>query len=199
MNGVRRMAGAIAVIALAVGIAGCSGAGGSVASGSALAVAPAPSGIAVAPTVAPPAATPAATATTTANGTATWLYDPNRDARADVIAAIAAAKADGKLVLVDFGADWCPDCHVLAAYMDRPAAKAIVDASFHVVAVDVGTWDHNLDVAASYGDAIWGGIPALVVLDGDGKVLRSTADGSVASAASMSEEQVLAILRALAQ
>jgi thiol-disulfide isomerase/thioredoxin len=126
------------------------------------------------------------------------LYDPTRDARADVLAAIAAAKADGKLVLVDFGADWCPDCHVLADYLHRPAGKAIIDASFHFVAVDVGLWDHNLDVVADYGDAIWVGIPALVVLDGNGKVLRSTADGSIASASSMSEEQVLAIVRDLA-
>jgi thiol:disulfide interchange protein len=146
-----------------------------------------------------PKSTPEVTATPApSEATSDWLYDPTRDAGADVLDAIAAAKASGKLVLVDFGADWCPDCHVLADYLHRPTGQAILDESFVLVSVDVGYWDHNLDVVAKYGDAIRVGIPSLVVLDDRGTVLRSTANGAVASAGSMSEEQVLAILRALA-
>jgi thiol-disulfide isomerase/thioredoxin len=207
----------VLVLIAAIACVGCTGGGATIASGTAGAVvteasqSPTPSPRRTAaptptPTPSPtPKPTPASTATpqppaaAATPATRDWLYDPTRDARADVLAAIAAAKANDRLVLVDFGADWCPDCHVLAEYFSRPAAKAILDSTFEVVAVDVGLWDHNLDVVEDYGNAIWVGIPSLVVLDANGKVLRSTADGSIASAASMSEEQVLTILRALAQ
>jgi thioredoxin 1 len=66
------------------------------------------------------------------------------------------------------------------------------------VRVDVGMWDHNLDVAKDYGDAIWNGIPAVVVLSADGKIVGSSADGSLANARAMTEEQVLGELAAWA-
>lgn len=60
----------------------------------------------VAPT--PAAARPAATTEPIREG-----YDPARDAKADIAAALAEAGRDGRPVLLDFGADWCPDCVVL--------------------------------------------------------------------------------------
>jgi thiol-disulfide isomerase/thioredoxin len=144
---------------------------------------------------APSAATTAAPTATPSKGPAgTFLYDPTADARAEVVAAIAAAKADGKRVLIDYGADWCPDCHSLAAVLDSPAGLALLDASFHVVRVDVGYWDHNIDVATDYGNAIALGIPSVVVLDGAGTIIGSTADGSLASASAMTADEMLAIL-----
>ena len=122
------------------------------------------------------------------------LYDKTADARADIDAALALAKADGKRVLLDFGADWCPDCHVLAAYLNGTAGKALVEPNFHVVSIDVGYWDHNLDVAGTYGNPIKTGIPAVVVLKPDGTFVGSSADGSLASASGMTEQQVLGYL-----
>jgi thiol-disulfide isomerase/thioredoxin len=147
------------------------------------------------PSTVPSAATTAAPTATPSKGPAgTFLYDPTADARAEVVAAIAAAKADGKRVLIDYGADWCPDCHSLAAVLDSPAGLALLDASFHVVRVDVGYWDHNIDVATDYGNAIALGIPSVVVLDGAGTIIGSTADGSLASASAMTADEMLAIL-----
>ena len=143
------------------------------------------------PTTPPRASAPA--------GGSGFLYDPNADAKADVAAAFTAAKASGKRVLIDYGADWCPDCHSLAAYMEGAAGTALIDRSFEVVRVDVGYWDHNLDVAGQYGDAIAKGIPAVVVYAADGKLIGSSADGSLASARGMSEAEVLAKLAAWAK
>ena len=142
-------------------------------------------------------ATPTPSASTTAAATVATgsdLYDERADARADIAAALAAAKADGKHVLLDFGADWCIDCHVLATYLQSPEGRRLVDSSFHVVSIDVGLWDHNVDVAATYGDPISNGIPGIVVLDRNGTVIGTSADGSLASASQMSQEQVLAYL-----
>jgi thiol:disulfide interchange protein len=122
------------------------------------------------------------------------LYDKTADARADIDAALALAKTDGKRVMLDFGADWCPDCHVLAAYLDGTAGRALVEPNFHVVSIDVGYWDHNLDIAGTYGNPIKIGIPAVVVLEPDGSMVGSSADGSLASASGMTEQQVLGYL-----
>jgi len=130
---------------------------------------------------------------------ADYLYDPTVDARAEVEAAFAAAKTSGKRVLIDYGADWCPDCHSLAAFMDGSAGVALIDRAFEVVKVDVGFWDHNLDVAGEYGDAIAKGIPAVVVYTADGKLIGSSADGSLANARAMTEAAVLGELAAWAK
>ena len=67
-------------------------------------------------------------------------------------------------------------------------------AGVHVVRIDVGDWDHNLDVSKRYGDPITVGIPAVVLVSPDGVILGTTADGRLASAASMTPDAVLAVL-----
>ena len=146
------------------------------------------------------ATAPNATAgTTSAAGTPAasgLLYDPTADAKAEITAALAAAQSDGKRVLLDFGADWCPDCHVLATYLHGVAGRKLVDRAFHVVSIDVGYWDKNLDVSEAAGNPIAKGIPAVVIVEADGSIVASTADGSLANARSMSEADVLAKLAA---
>lgn len=147
------------------------------------------------PTPTPVPATPAPTPPATPPGPSS-IYDPAADPSADIAAALAAAAGDGKPVLLDFGADWCPDCIVLTRMLEMPEFADYL-RGVHVVRIDVGTWDHNLDVAKAYGDPIATGIPAVVLLSPQGKVLGSTADGRLASAASMNPIDVLHILQSL--
>jgi len=187
----------IVVVVLA---AGCSGGG---------ATAPAPTATAAAPTAIATRSAPVATVkpapsltppppSATPPAESASLYDPNADARAEIAAALKAAKADGKRVLLDFGADWCPDCHVLAAYMDGSAGRALIEPAFHVVRIDVGLFNHNLDIVQEYFDMQ--GIPEVVVLDATGKVVGSSADTvSLANARGMTEKQVLDELRTWAK
>jgi thioredoxin 1 len=122
-------------------------------------------------------------------------YDASADAEADVKHALAAAAKDGKPVLVDFGADWCPDCVVLGNLAAKPQAAALL-AKFHVVSVDVGQFDRNVDVAERLTvDLKSSGIPALVVLDPTGKVRTVTNDGSFANARRMQVGDVAAFLK----
>jgi thiol:disulfide interchange protein len=118
------------------------------------------------------------------------IYDPARDAAADIRQAEAQAAQDGRQVLIDFGADWCPDCQVLdRLYRDEQVAPLLAQR-YHLVTVDVGQFDHNLDLAARYGHVINGGIPALVVLDRTGTVVTTTKDGSFANARTMTAEEL---------
>ncbi|WP_333777771.1 thioredoxin family protein [Streptomyces sp. IBSBF 3136] len=122
-------------------------------------------------------------------------YDPHAHAAADIKAALTAAKKDGRPVLIDFGADWCLDCRVLGARFGQPGPSASL-AKYHVVTVDVGEFDRNLDVAARYVNLRTSGIPALVVLDSaSGRVKVATNQGEFSNARTMSADQVEEFLK----
>lgn len=149
----------------------------------------------------PPAATPtgppapktsASPSTTRPDG---QVYDATRDAEADVDAALALARADGKRVLIDFGANWCPDCLVLDRQYRSPQVAPILRQRYHVVTVDIGRGERNRDLSRRYGDVIANGIPALVILDARGKVVTTTKDGSFADARSLTPAEVSGFLR----
>ena len=107
------------------------------------------------------------------------IYPAPEQAAADLSAALHTASAAHKRVIVDFGGNWCPDCHVLDLYFHDAANKAILDSGFVLVHVNVGTTriDRNGDIAARCQIPLQKGVPALAVLDGDGKLLYSQASG----------------------
>src|SRR5881396_3486773 len=125
-------------------------------------------------------------------------YDKRADARQGIQTALTEARADGKLVLLDFGANWCLDCIVLSHLFEDQSVRPFLDDNFHVVSVDVGNWDKNLDVSQRYGSPIDGGIPALVILAGSGEVVASTKNGALADARTATAREVLDYLKSWA-
>ncbi|HET6229030.1 MAG TPA: thioredoxin family protein [Longimicrobiaceae bacterium] len=123
------------------------------------------------------------------------LYNPRANARAEIDSAMVAARADHKLVLIDFGADWCLDCVILDRLFQDADVAAYLDAHYHVVRVDVGQFDHNLDLVKKFGSPIEGGVPAVVVVAPTGRMVATTRDGALESARRMNPAQVLAMLR----
>lgn len=135
------------------------------------------------------AQTPAAPAGTPGIATAAkWIaYDESADARADLKAALATARAEGKKVMVVFGANWCPDCIVLDKAMKDGRIKARVEREFVTVKVDVARFKKHLDLADQLGVPLKKGIPTLAVLDADGRTLYATLEGEVGDAREMGE------------
>jgi thioredoxin 1 len=122
-------------------------------------------------------------------------YDRRADAHKDIQTALADAQDDGKLVLLDFGANWCLDCIVLSHLFEDQTVRPFLDGNFHVVSVDVGNWDRNLDLSQRYGSPIDGGIPALVILARSGEVVASTKNGALADARTATAREVLDYLK----
>jgi thioredoxin 1 len=119
-------------------------------------------------------------------------YDEHADAQAQVQQALAAGKRAHKPTLLVFGANWCGDCRALDASLHTPKNAALMAGHFEVVKVDVGNWDHNLDVVNAYGNPIAKGIPAAVVVSPDGKVVYTTKAGELANARKMSDDGIYA-------
>jgi thiol:disulfide interchange protein len=121
--------------------------------------------------------------------------DEGTSVEEQIQAALAAAQGDGKRVLLEFGADWCPDCRALERMFAEQPVLAVLQSGYHVVRIDVGRRDRHLDVVARYDNPITGGIPAVVILDDTGKVLVTTKQGELATARSMNSSEVLSFLR----
>lgn len=137
--------------------------------------------VAAAPT---PAAAPAAAAQH-------LPYNAAADAKADVAHALAEAKAAHVPVLLIFGANWCEDCRALDKALKEGKNAELMRKEFRVVKVDVGNFDHNLDVANAYGNPLKKGIPAAVLVSSsDNQVLYATKGGELANARRMSESGI---------
>lgn len=117
-------------------------------------------------------------------------YNPQADAKAQVAQVLAAAKANHKPVLLFFGANWCEDCRALAHDLATGRNAQLMKEHFNIAKIDVGNFDHNLDVVNRYGNPIAKGIPAAVIVSPDGKLLYSTRAGELSEARTMSADGV---------
>lgn len=114
-------------------------------------------------------------------------YDTTADAHNAVKLAAAAARAQHKTLLIDFGGNWCPDCRILAGAMQQPALATWVDQHFLVVKVDVGRFTKNMDIAQHYGVKVTG-VPAVLAIAPDGTVLNRDDAIALANARTMSDQ-----------
>ena len=125
------------------------------------------------------------------------LYPANANARADIKAAIAKAAREHKRVLLDFGADWCLDCHILDnAFHNNPDVEPLVEKNYIVVHIDIGKQDppKNNDVAIKYHVPLEKGVPALAVLDSTGKLLFNDHGGEFEAARRMKVQTIIDFL-----
>ena len=116
-------------------------------------------------------------------------YDELADAKAQIAMALHEAAAAKEPVLLIFGANWCKDCRALDHSL-KTGRNAELMGKFRVVKVDVGNFDHNLDVTQAYGNPTRKGIPSAVILSPDNKVLFMTRAGELADARSMSDDGI---------
>jgi thiol:disulfide interchange protein len=99
------------------------------------------------------------------------LYSAEADPKTDIAAALKQATLEHKRVILDFGGDWCGDCQVLDIYFHQTPNVELLDKDFLLVYVDIGHFDKNLDITEKYNVPLKKGVPALAVIDADGKLL----------------------------
>ena len=122
------------------------------------------------------------------------LYPANADARAEIKEAEERAAAEHKRVLLVFGANWCFDCRVLDRAFHRPDFASAI-AGYEIVHVDIGDdGKKNNDLAKQYDVPLGKGIPALAVLERDGKLVVSQKNGEFENARAMSPRAFLDFL-----
>ncbi|MBV8682378.1 MAG: thioredoxin family protein, partial [Caulobacteraceae bacterium] len=115
-------------------------------------------------------------------------YDESANANADVDAALAKAKATHRLLLIDLGGNWCPDCRLLAALMKQPELARFVADHYVVVTVDVGRFNKNLQIPARWGMDKVTGAPSLLIVDRHGKLIDQGHVAALADARHMTPQ-----------
>jgi thioredoxin 1 len=123
------------------------------------------------------------------------IYPADVDARAEIKESEEKAAKDHKRVLLAFGANWCYDCHVLDLAFHRPDFAPVLASGYEVVHVDIGPdGKKNNDLAQEFQVPLNKGIPALAVIDGDGKVIVSQKNGEFENARALTADALLEFL-----
>jgi Thioredoxin-like len=143
-----------------------------------------------------PSAITGATPSTTTKHAEAKLYDASRDARADVSAALARAKAANKRVILVMGANWCHDSKALAGWFGTARFKAMLTPLYEIVYVDVGKPQRregrNIEIAQGFGIKKIKGTPTVLILSADGILLNKKDAPTWRNAASRSEDATFA-------
>jgi len=122
------------------------------------------------------------------------IYPASANASEEIKEALDKASRDHKRVILVFGANWCYDCHVLDLAMHREDVAPLVANNFELVHVDIGQGDKNQDLMKQYDVPMSKGIPALAVLDSNGKLLFSQKGGEFENARSLGPADLIDFL-----
>jgi thiol-disulfide isomerase/thioredoxin len=127
--------------------------------------------------------------------TRTKIYDESLDGSKQIADALIIARKDRKRVLLQFGANWCSWCQKLHKLFqtDKRVAKEL-ERNYVIVMIDMNN-GHNKDVNKKYGNPTRFGLPAIVVLDTDGKQLTTQNTGDLEEGDHHSPEKVTAFLK----
>ena len=120
------------------------------------------------------------------------MYPPIDRARPDIDSALKEAAATKRRVIVDFGGNWCTDCRILDINLKKPENAALLGKSFVMVHVNVGDKgiSDNFDVAERFGIPLKKGVPALAVVESDGRVVYAQKNGEFESMRKMDPQSV---------
>jgi uncharacterized protein YchJ len=122
------------------------------------------------------------------------IYPPDADAHAEIKEAEEHAAKEHKRVLLVFGANWCYDCHVLDLAFHRPDFASAVDG-YEIVHVDIGDdGKKNSDLAKQFNVPLEKGVPALAVLESNGKLVVSQKNGEFENARAMTPKVLMEFL-----
>ncbi|MBO6933792.1 MAG: thioredoxin family protein [Deltaproteobacteria bacterium] len=123
----------------------------------------------------------------------TYVTMTDAELTAALDAAKASAAANDRRILLDFGADWCPDCREVLRLSHEPAMAALLAEKYETIVIDVGRFDQHTELLERYGIER---IATLVVLDANGeKVAQTTLEPITGDAEGLTGEMLAGWLR----
>jgi thioredoxin 1 len=121
-------------------------------------------------------------------------YRSDLDARTAIEQGKARAAASGKMLMVTFGANWCPDCLTLHNNLQAADTHAYIDKHFEIVQIDVGDASKNAAVQRDLGLSV-NVIPLAVFYSPSGELVGDTFAGELKPSRHYSSRQIRDFLR----
>ncbi len=123
----------------------------------------------------------------------TYVTMTDAELTAALDAAKASAAANDRRILLDFGADWCPDCREVLRLSHEPAMAELLAEKYETIVIDVGRFDQHTELLERYGIER---IATLVVLDANGdRVAQTTLEPITGAAEGLTGEMLAGWLR----
>ena len=121
-------------------------------------------------------------------------YTSDVDARTAFEDGKARAAASGKMLMVTFGANWCPDCLALERNLRAPETREYAGRNFEMVNIDVGDSAKNARVERDLDVAV-NSIPLAMFYSSDGKPICDTQRGELKPSRHYTSREILGFLR----
>ena len=121
-------------------------------------------------------------------------YRSDLDARTALERGKARAAESGKMLMVTFGANWCPDCLTLHQNLFAPETRAYAEEHFELVEIDVGDAKKSAAVQRDLGIAVTA-IPLAVFYSPVGELVGDTFAGELKPSRHFSSREIRDFLR----
>jgi thioredoxin 1 len=121
-------------------------------------------------------------------------YSSDVDARTAIEQGKLRAAASGKMLMVTFGANWCPDCLTLHDNLHATDTRAYVEKHFEIVQIDVGDSKKNAAVKRDLGISI-NAIPLAVFYSPTGEFVGDTLAGELKPSRHFTSREIRDFLR----
>ena len=121
-------------------------------------------------------------------------YRSDLDVRTALAEGKARAAATGKMLMVTFGANWCPDCVTLHQNLNEPETRVYAEAHFEILEIDVGSARKNAAVQRDLGISV-NAIPLAVFYSPTGELVGDTLAGELKPSRHFSSRDIRDFLR----
>jgi len=124
------------------------------------------------------------------------LYDPSLDGMKQIKDAVAQAKEKGKLVLIQYGGNWCGWCVRFDAFCKSDTAiSKIISDNYIPIKLNNSPENKNDKANEFLGNPARFGFPVFIIVDGKGKVIHIQDSGLLEEGKGYSREKVLGFFR----
>lgn len=102
------------------------------------------------------------------------IYNPKANAQADIDAAVARAKKEGKHVFIQVGGNWCVWCIRFHNLVNTtPELKTFLNQNYETVLLNWSPENKNEEILRNFNYPGRFGFPVFLILDGDGKLIHT--------------------------